>query len=336
MIYLVYNFLGKLKRYIEKYEDKQFWVYSNYRETGSLLIKNLSNERRIIFKPWDTEYVIGRKKTEGFINLHNEYKGQNIDNYIFIGRNFRDISKQFAIEGNSITLIELDFDNSKIRIIGSKNLDKTLLNILIEFADSIQFEIIYDSESMLRHIGLKNGVKEVNIVEKRLTNPTVFISYSWDNSKHKIWVLKLANDLIKNGVKVIIDEWDLRNYRNDLHIFMESGIRDSDHVIIICTSNYAKKANIREGGVGVENTIITGEFYDENKNGKYISIARDYDNNVKGCLPSYLKTKFAIDFKNDSKYDQNLEELLRIIHNKPKYIRPELGKIPNLKSISLE
>lgn len=333
---MVYDFLGKLRAYIEKYEDNQFWVYSNYRRTGSLLIKNLGNEKRIIFKPWDTDYVIGKKKIQDFIDLHNVYKGHNVDNYIFIGRNFRDISKQFARVENSITLIELDFNNSKIRVSGSKNIDKTLLNILIDFADSIKNEISYDFEGTLRHLGLKNGVEEVNIVEKRLTNPTVFISYSWDNAKHRFWVLKLANDLFKNGVKVIIDEWDLSNYRNDLHIFMESGIRDSDHVIIICTPKYAKKANIRAGGVGVENTIITGEFYDENKNGKYISIARNYDNNVKECLPSYLKTKYAIDFKNDSKYDKKLDELLRIIFNKPKYNRPELGKIPNLKSISLK
>ena len=53
-----------------------------------------------------------------------------------------------------------------------------------------------------------------------------------------------------------------------LSSFMESGIRDSDYVIMICTPKYAKKANEREGGVGIENTIITGEYYDKKKGRK--------------------------------------------------------------------
>jgi len=163
--------------------------------------------------------------------------------------------------------------------------------------------------------------------------PTVFISYSWDNEDHQLWVLKLASKLIRNRVNVLIDEWDLVKYRNDLHYFMESGIRESDYVIIICTPNYAERANCRKGGVGIENTIITGEFYDENNYTKYILIARNYDKNVTECLPSYLKTKFAMDFKDDSKYDQKIEAILRKIYNIPRYERPKLAETPpDLKS----
>lgn len=113
---------------------------------------------------------------------------------------------------------------------------------------------------------------------------------------------------------------------------MESGIRDSDFVLIICTPNYAQRANDRKGGVGVENTIITGEYHDNKTEVKYIPMVRDYKANITESMPSYLKTKSAIDFKQNAKYDQKIEELLRRIYNIPRYQKPKLGKVPKLRT----
>jgi len=38
--------------------------------------------------------------------------------------------------------------------------------------------------------------------------------------------------LIKNGIDVLIDEWDLENFNNDLHQFMETGIREAEENIL--------------------------------------------------------------------------------------------------------
>ena len=40
--------------------------------------------------------------------------------------------------------------------------------------------------------------------------PIVFISSSWDTPEHKEWVLGLANRLTANGIKVVLDQKDLR------------------------------------------------------------------------------------------------------------------------------
>ena len=40
--------------------------------------------------------------------------------------------------------------------------------------------------------------------------PKVFISYSHDSELHKSWVENLAGRLVKNGVDVVFDQWDLR------------------------------------------------------------------------------------------------------------------------------
>jgi len=177
------------------------------------------------------------------------------------------------------------------------NIERTLLNTLIEFSESIKFESNFDYEGILRHQGFIDGVQQVKKVEEPISSPTVLISYSWDSEEHKLWVLKLSADLIRSGVRVVIDEWDLLKYQNDLHVFMESGIRESHYVIMVCTPNYAQRANIREGGVGIENTIITGEFYDKNKAGKYIPIVRNYSDRITDSLPTYLKLNMRLILK---------------------------------------
>jgi hypothetical protein len=260
------------------------------------------------------------------------FKGQQVDRYIFLGKDFRDNAKRYARTGNSIAVIELSFDNKRMGISGSINLEKSLMHTLIKFADLIKYESSFDYEGVLRHQGFKSGVQQINKVEEPMSSPIVFISYSWDNEEHKLWVMKLSADLIRSGIRVMLDEWDLPKYQNDLHFFMESGIRGSNYVIMVCTPEYAKKANIREGGVGIENTIITGEFYDKLTVGKYIPIVRKYSRAVPDSLPTYVKTKYAIDFKYDDKYDQKFEELIRRILSIPKYEKPKLGNLPKLKS----
>jgi hypothetical protein len=129
-----------------------------------------------------------------------------------------------------------------------------------------------------------------------------------------------------------LDEWDLHDYHDDLHLFMETGIRESDFVVLVCTPEYARRANDRKGGVGVESTIITGEFYDPPKGNKFVPIIRKATRGPGTCLPSYLKSRYAIDFTQDSVYQVKLEELLRRLFGQPRYRKPELGPIPQFGS----
>jgi TIR domain len=103
--------------------------------------------------------------------------------------------------------------------------------------------------------------------------PSVFISYSWDSIPHKRWVLQLAERLIRNGVKVWIDQLNLRPGES-LTRFMESKIKSSGHVLVICTPAYAKRANKRLGGVGYEQQIISGRIAAGIPRRKFIPIVR--------------------------------------------------------------
>jgi hypothetical protein len=146
-------------------------------------------------------------------------------------------------------------------------------------------------------------------------NPVAFISYSWDSEAHKKWVLDLAYRLQgRDGVQVILDKWHLQP-GGDRAIFMEKSVKDSDFVILICTQDYARKANNREGGVGYEATIITGELADNIAQGKFIPILRDGD--WKLSLPVWIKTKVGVDLRGNPYSDELYQDLLRALHKEP-------------------
>lgn len=155
---------------------------------------------------------------------------------------------------------------------------------------------------------------------------TCFVSYSWDSSAHRQWVLRLATCLTANGVLVRLDEWEVL-LGNDITEFMESGIRESDYVLIICTPAYALKANARRGGTGYETSVISGELFQLFPNhDKYIPILRE--GMPATTLPSYLKSALFIDFRKDSDFQSKMEDLLRHIYRCPRHPRPTLGPSP--------
>lgn len=156
----------------------------------------------------------------------------------------------------------------------------------------------------------------------------VFISYSWKPNSNKIKVLKLAERLTNDGIHVILDDWDLREGQDKYH-FMEKMVTDKsvNKVLLICNKEYVEKANNKVGGVGVESLIVSDDIYSEADQTKFIPIVMEYENN-KPCVPTFVKSRIYIDLSNDEVYEENYENLLRNLYNKPKSKRPPIGKMP--------
>lgn len=154
--------------------------------------------------------------------------------------------------------------------------------------------------------------------------PTVFVSYSWDSAEHKEWVLQLSEELtVKGGARVILDQWDLRP-GGDRTLFMERSVADSDIVLVICTPNYASKANQRTGGVGYEAMIITSQLARSVEQEKFIPVLRSGD--WASSSPVWLQSKIGVDLSGNP-YDQNeYEKLVRTLHDehvKPPAVGPK-------------
>jgi len=162
-----------------------------------------------------------------------------------------------------------------------------------------------------------------------VNNPKLFISYSWSSESHEEWVLNLATELRGAGVDVILDKWDLKK-GHDAIAFMERMVGDPEikKVIMIVDKHYAEKANDRSGGVGTETQIISKEVYEKQQQDKFVAVSVEKDEQGKPYSPIYYKSRIHIDFSDSEKYGEKLEELLRWIFDKPLYVKPELGKIP--------
>ena len=120
----------------------------------------------------------------------------------------------------------------------------------------------------------------------------VFITYSWDDKAHKKWVRLFADELLSNGIDVTIDQYDVE-LGDRLPHFMEKSIAEATYVLVVCTPNYKIKADRRNGGVGYESHLISGELIMNGSEKKYIPILRR--GTIEDAIPSYLIGKYAYD-----------------------------------------
>lgn len=161
-------------------------------------------------------------------------------------------------------------------------------------------------------------------------SPKVFISYSWHPKENKDKVEQLAKRLTDDGIFVQIDIWDL-HAGQDKNAYMERMISDKsvDKVLLICNKEYTNKANNRQGGVGIESTIISEEVYSNADQTKFIPIIFEKDENGFEYKPIFIKSRIHYDLSDDITFEKEYEELLRDLYCKPKAQRPALGKMPD-------
>ena len=159
--------------------------------------------------------------------------------------------------------------------------------------------------------------------------PKVFISYSWYSQEHRLRIKAWAEQLLADGVEVVLDIFDLREGQ-DKYAFMERMVTDSTvtHVLVFSDRQYAEKANARRAGVGTESQIISKEVYDKIDQSKFIPLVCEFDSEGNAYLPAFFQSRIYIDFSSPEAANQNWEQLVRLLHGKPQYEKPELGSPP--------
>ncbi|HHF2935462.1 TIR domain-containing protein [Vibrio alginolyticus] len=160
--------------------------------------------------------------------------------------------------------------------------------------------------------------------------PKVFISYSWSSSHHQEMVKYWADRLIADGIEVIIDIYDL-NEGDNKYAFMESMITDETvtHVLVVCDSEYAKKANTKVAGVGTESQIISSEVYKKVKQSKFIPILCEFrEEDAEPIAPVFMDARIGINFSTPEAVNENWEQLIRLLYGKPLHVKPKKGKVP--------
>jgi hypothetical protein len=298
--------------------------------------------------------------------IKNEKEHRNMDNgmnwiseYNKLFRAINDQNSPNYFSGNRFIMIIKEFDPDfadYTQFIEYRNKEKLstsrkdyFYDILMMYPEDIRKKIInriweeimtesaVSKETNLRKKETIPSIVDIPEIEKQepkvttevISNPTVFISYSWDNEEHKNWVLKLAAKLIDKGVNVLIDRYDLNPGSNKFH-FMEISIKKADKVIIVFSKNYKLKAENRNGGIGYEYSILNSELYKNiANNNKFLPIIRNGSNDE--SIPEFMQQFIFIDMIDDSKFDEKFNQLLLAIYDKPQIDKPKLGQKPIFK-----
>lgn len=161
-------------------------------------------------------------------------------------------------------------------------------------------------------------------------NSKVFISYSYDSEEHMQWISDFVAELQRNGVNIIFDQPEFIQDQ-EMTQSIESGVRDSDRVLVICTDSYVRKANDGEGGVGYEPTIVTRRIVEDFGYNKFIPIIRPMFGEEK--TPDFLKEPVYVDFADDTQFDEKFDELL---HERLQVPVVEKPLIPHIESLRVK
>lgn len=153
----------------------------------------------------------------------------------------------------------------------------------------------------------------------------MFMSYSHDSPEHKRWVGDLGKALMDSGVDVILDQWDLR-LGDDVPKFMEKSVSEADRVLMVCSEQYVIKADDGKGGVGYETMVVTGELVRNLGTSKFIPVIRQAAGPP--AVPTCVSTRLYVDFSDDDRFQEALQELLRELHDTPAVAKPKLGPSP--------
>ncbi len=135
----------------------------------------------------------------------------------------------------------------------------------------------------------------------------VFISYSWDSEEHAEKVGRLVKLLKKSGIQVI---WDRElTLGKRIPSFMEESLRECSRVLFICTPNYKAKADGRDGGVGYETNVITGDVYRSHNDLKYIPVL--FEGGWDASMPLWASGKLGADLREENirEYEKLLDAL---------------------------
>lgn len=120
---------------------------------------------------------------------------------------------------------------------------------------------------------------------------------------------------------VVFDRFDLHAGK-DLTEFMDRATA-SDKIVAVVTPEYVRKAAERRGGVGYETSILSADMLSDQLSARIIPVLRAGDE-----VPSFLKSKLRLDFRNDDTFAAALLELTDALTGRTPAKRPAKGKAP--------
>jgi TIR domain len=108
----------------------------------------------------------------------------------------------------------------------------------------VQTEVEVQRRSAEQRTRFEQAVYRVRayVADQKIQPPECFLSYAWGVPEHERWVEKrLATDLQKAGIEVVLDKWENSRIGSSILHFVER-IEECGHVIVVGTPLYRQKA----------------------------------------------------------------------------------------------
>lgn len=136
---------------------------------------------------------------------------------------------------------------------------------------------------------------------------SAFVSCSWHDNEDKKWARDPAACLRGHGVGVILDKWHPVP-GDQLPEFMETGVRENDCVLVVCTPCYKEVSDKTAGSGGHQRDVVTGEAMTTPNQPRFIAIPRRCDQEE--AAPSCFAAKYYLNLSGSQYSEENYQDLL--------------------------
>ena len=158
------------------------------------------------------------------------------------------------------------------------------------------------------------------VADQNIMPPECFISYAWGVAEHERWVEKrLATDLQKAGIAVVLDRWDNAQIGAGVVRFIER-IERVDRIVMVGTPLYRRKYENKDTNTGyvvtAEVNLINNRLLGTEEEKKSV-LPILLDGEKKAALPPLLHGRVHADFRNELDYFATAFDLILSLYHLP-------------------
>jgi len=158
------------------------------------------------------------------------------------------------------------------------------------------------------------------VAEQKIMPPKSFISYAWGDPEHERWVEKrLATDLQKAGIDVVLDRWHNAQIGASVARFVER-IEKSDRIVMVGTPLYRRKYENQDSDTGyvvaAEVDLINNRLLGTEPQKRSV-LPLLLDGEEATSLPPLLHRRVYADFRDEAAYFTTAFDLILSLYQIP-------------------
>jgi small GTP-binding protein len=189
----------------------------------------------------------------------------------------------------------------------------------IQLTRDVQAEVESQRHAAEQRTRFEQAVFRVRayVTEQKIAPPETFISYAWGVTEHEHWVEKrLATDLQKAGINVVLDRWHNAQIGASVARFVER-IEKSDRIVVIGTPSYRRKYENKDASTGyvvaAEVDLINNRLLGTEPQ-KQSVLPLLLAGEKTESLPPLVHGRVYADFRNELEYFSNAFDLIRSLY----------------------